>query len=194
MFGIRSEETPPYKVIAKEDRKEIRDYAHYVVAKTVVTGEFGKAQSEGFRILAAYIFGANEKKQSLSMTAPVELEKTSQSEKIAMTAPVSQVAEKGSWVMTFMMPSKYQLSDLPIPRDKRVQLEEVPSKLVASIAFSGGRGAKRNEQKADELRAWLEVKETYTILSGPISAGYDPPWTLPFFRRNEVHFEITKRK
>lgn len=188
VFGIRSEETPSYKVLLQEDQKEIRSYESYVVAKTVIKGDYGKAQSEGFRILAGYIFGSNEKKQNISMTAPVV--QKNESERISMTAPVSQIAEGDSWVMTFMMPSQYKLTDLPTPKDSRVILEEIPAKTIASLRYSGGRGVKRNSQKAEELREWLKSKNQYSIVSGPSTAGYDPPWTLPFLRRNEVHFEI----
>lgn len=193
VFGIRSVETPAYEVVEQEGSQEIRSYPPHIVAKTRVKGDYTQAQRQGFKILAAYIFGANEKKKKLPMTSPVIQEKNNESQRIAMTAPVSLVADKDAWEVTFVMPSQYRLVDLPIPSDTRVVLEEIPSKLMASIRYSGGRGVERNSQKAEELKQWLKTKNTYSIFKGPSSAGYDPPWTLPFFRRNEIHFELTKQ-
>lgn len=190
MFGIRSEETPAFEVLAKDDNKEVRSYSSYIVAKTVVEGDYRSAQRQGFKILASYIFGENETKQNISMTAPVVQEQGSRSEKISMTAPVSQEPQEGGWVMTFMMPSKYSLETLPKPKDPRILLEQVPAKTIASVRFSGGRGEKKNAEKAEELRKWIELQRVYKIIKGPSSAGYDPPWTIPWFRRNEVHFEV----
>jgi hypothetical protein len=193
MFGLRSEETPSYQVIVKENNNEIRSYSPYIVAKTEVQGDYRKAQREGFRILASYIFGENDKKINISMTAPVVQELGPQGEKISMTAPVSQEAQGDGWMMSFMMPSQYSLESLPKPRDSRISLEQVPSKWVASTRFSGGRGAQINAKKAGELRNWVEQKNSYKIIKGPSSAGYDPPWTIPWFRRNEVHFEVVPK-
>lgn len=188
VFGIRSEETPKYEVLKSEGDMEIRAYSGYIVAKTTVKGEFKAVQGEAFRILAGYIFGNNEKKQTLSMTAPVVQEKSSGNEKLAMTAPVVQSASENGWVMTFMMPSEYKLADLPTPKDKRVILEEIPPKVFGVIRFSGlGR---QDPDKASELKAWLVASGKYEILGEPSFAGYDPPWTIPFLRRNEMMYEL----
>lgn len=192
VFGIRSEETPKYEVLEKNENMEIRSYAGYVVAKTVVKGDFKDSQNEGFRILAGYIFGANEKKQKLSMTAPVVQEKTSENEKISMTAPVLQIPQAGGWVMTFMMPSKYKLADLPTPNDKRVLLEEMPPKVFGVIRYSGLWRQEKVLEKSVELKEWV-ITKPYDVIGEPIFAGYDPPWTLPFFRRNETLLELKSK-
>lgn len=191
VVGIRSEETPKYEVLLKEGNKEIRSYSSYVIAKTTVQGDYESSQGEAFRILAGYIFGKNESKAELAMTAPVAQSKAS-SQQIAMTAPVAQSKTESGWEMSFMMPSKYRLSDLPKPLDPRVSFEEVPPKLMAVIQFSGFRDEKSNQKKSDELKAWLNGRPDYKIQSGPFFAGYDPPWTIPLFRRNEVMFEVRK--
>jgi len=120
VFGVRTEETPKYEVLQSEGNKEIRSYSSYIVAMTKVKGEFKEAQSEAFRILAGYIFGKNEKKQKLSMTAPVVQGKSVESERLAMMAPVVQSSTAEGWTMTFIMPSEYKMEDLPEPKDKRV--------------------------------------------------------------------------
>lgn len=194
VFGIRSEESPKYEVLQTEGNKEIRSYSSYIVAKTIVKGEFKEVQSEAFRILASYIFGNNERKQKLSMTAPVVQEKSIENEKISMTAPVVQSSTDEGWTMTFMMPSKYKLADLPTPKDSRVSLEEVPAKIFAVIRYSGLGSLKANTEKADELKTWLAANSKYDILGKPSFAGFDPPWTIPFLRRNEMMYELKSKE
>jgi hypothetical protein len=190
LFGIRTEETPKYEVLNSEGDKEIRSYAKFIIAKTTVKGEFKEAQGEAFRVLAGYIFGDNEKKQNISMTAPVMQEPVRSSEKISMTAPVLQSPTENGWVMAFMMPSAYSLADLPKPKDERISFEEIPAKLVGVVRYSGLGKQNRNLEKANELKTWLEASGKHKIISEPSFAGYDPPWTLPFLRRNEMMYEI----
>lgn len=191
ILGIRSEENPKYEVLTKERNKEIRSYSSYIIAKTSMKDDSDTSRREAFRVLAGYIFGSNEKKQSLAMTAPVTQKNVSTSETISMTAPVSTSSSENGWIMTFMMPSKYALKDLPVPKDSRVQFEEVPAKVVGVLRYSGLGRDSTNQSKAEELRAWLATQQKYRISSPPIRAGYDPPWTLPFLRRLEMMFELS---
>lgn len=192
IFGSRSEETPQYEVVLKDGDKEIRRYRSYIVAKTEVQGEYKEAQNAAFRILADYIFGNNRAQAKIAMTAPVEQREAATSEKIAMTAPVEQTKSERGWVMTFMMPSKYRAETLPEPNDPRVQFEKIEAKMVAVIQYSGSRSEKANQEKADQLKSWVQTLKSYDIVSASRSAGYDPPWTLPPFRRNEMHFDVKK--
>ncbi len=189
IFGKGSEEQPSYKIVAKQDNKEIRKYDSYIIAKTTVSGSFKDAQSEGFRILASYIFGKNKSQQKISMTAPVV--QKSESEKISMTAPVViSPNQNKTWTMTFSMPSKFTLETLPLPIDERVKLEKVEEKLIAALTFSGFWNESKNSEKALELTKWLKDYEEYKITSSAMFAGYNPPWTLPFLRRNEMLIEL----
>lgn len=194
VFGIRSEETPNYQVLIKNENKEIREYSPYIIATTRVEGSFKDAQNQGFRILAAYIFGDNEKKSKISMTAPViiDSEKNS-SEKISMTAPVVQTPTQSGWEMSFMMPSKYSLESLPKPLDNRIVLKEVDKKTVAVISFTGFWSEEKNQKMASDLKDWLAKDTQYEVISVAMFAGYDPPWTIPFLRRNEMMIEVRKR-
>jgi hypothetical protein len=79
-------EQADYTVLQSMNGYEIREYPAHIVAQTTVQGAQREAMSTGFRIVAGYIFGANTKKESIAMTAPVVAEKSSES--IAMTAPV----------------------------------------------------------------------------------------------------------
>ena len=194
VFGIRSEENPKYEVLLSESNKEVRSYSSYIVAKTIVKGEFKSARSDAFRILAGYIFGDNEKKQKISMTAPVVMKNPSENEKLAMTAPVVQSTTEEGMIMTFMMPSKYKLEDLPTPKDHRITFEEIPPKIFGVIRYSGFGSQSTNAEMAKELKTWLTTKGQYEIISEPSFAGFDPPWTIPFLRHNEMMFELRLKK
>ncbi len=189
LFGRGSEEQPSYKIVAKQENKEIRKYSSYIIAKTTISGSFKDAQSEGFRILAGYIFGKNKSQQKISITAPV-VQKT-ENEKISMTAPVViSPNENRTWTMTFSMPSKFTLESLPVPTDERVKIEKVEEKLVAALTFSGFWNESINSVKAQDLTEWLKGYKDYQLTSPPMFAGYNPPWTLPFLRRNEILIEL----
>ena len=194
VFGIRTSETTKYKVISKEGNKEIRYYDSHIVAKTTVKGEFKEAQGVAFRILADYIFGANEKREEIAMTVPVVQKPTAGGEKLPMTAPVIQRPSEDGWVMTFMMPSSYTIEDLPAPTDKRVSFDTVPARYTAAIRYTWLGSKTRNEREAAELKDWLSGLKEYEPISAPMYAGYDPPWTLPFFRRNEMMIDIRRKQ
>ena len=195
VFGIRSEETPRYQVLVKNENMEIRQYAPYIVATTFVDGSFKDSQGKAFRILAGYIFGSNEKASKISMTAPVVMNpQESQSEKISMTAPVTQAPKGNGWEMSFMMPSKYsKIEDLPKPKDAKISFKQIQSQPMAVISFTGFWSEEKNKKMADQLTAWILEQGQYETISAAKFAGYDPPWTLPFLRRNEMMIELKKR-
>ena len=176
-------EEPSYGVLETEGHFELRRYASYFVAETYVEGDFEAVGSEGFRRLADYIGGKNQKKESISMTAPVSQKPAS--EKIAMTAPVSQARENGRWRIAFMMPSAYTMDTLPNPDDERIALREEEEKTVAVIRYSGTWGKKRYEKHATKLMEWISSKG-WTILGAAVWARYNPPFMPWFMRRNEI--------
>lgn len=180
-------ERPKYETIQKMDGIEIRDYAPLIIAEVTVTGEREKAIEEGFRILADYIFGKNISSDKISMTAPVT---QTTNQKLAMTAPVLQQGDENSWTVGFVMPSAYTLETIPKPIDKRIELMEIPKRRLAVIEFSGLATDRSISKKEAELSAFIAERKM-VALSTPVYAFYNPPWTLPFLRRNEVMQEIT---
>ena len=179
-------EEPKYKVVEKDGDIEFRDYAPMIVAEAEVSGDQNKALGEGFRVIADYIFGNNASSQKVAMTAPVTQQR---SEKIAMTAPVTQQSEGGSGRVRFVMPAGYTLQTLPKPNNPAVTLKEIGSKRFVAIRFSGFAGAGNLARHAAELNTFVSTRHLKT-LAAPTYAFYDPPWTLPFLRRNEVMVEI----
>ena len=114
-----------------------------------------------------------------------------ESESIAMTAPVQmdQGEQSNQWRMAFSLPSKWNLETVPIPNDQRVQLREVPAEKVVVLQFSGLMGVDDLKEREQQLRQWA-TKQGITVVGSVRTARYDPPWTLPFLRKNEVQLEV----
>ncbi len=159
-----------------------------IVAETTVEGDLWSASNDGFRVIAGYIFGNNASvrgpgAEQVAMTAPVTVEPAS--ERIAMTAPVTTERSGERFRMHFVMPSRYTLDTLPKPLDDRVRLREVPARRMAVLRFSGFTGEDKVADKTGELLARVRA-EGLEAAGAPQLARYDPPWTLPFLRRNEL--------
>lgn len=181
-------EEPPHTVVAKDGQFELRDYAPLVVAEVTVEGRRWEAANRGFRPLADYIFGANVPKEKIAMTAPVAQRRTG--ETIAMTAPVAQSeAGEGRWVVRFVMPAGQTLESLPEPANAAVRLVSEPARRFAAVRFSGLAGDETIARKEATLRDWIAARGL-TPAGPPSYAYYDPPWTLPWLRRNEVMIPV----
>jgi hypothetical protein len=176
-------EKSSYEIKQKNGNFELRLYDDYIVAETIVTGDFEDVGNEGFRRLYKYISGHNRKKQSISMTAPVNQE--ADFEKIAMTAPVGQEKVADKWRITFLMPSKYTLATLPEPLDERVALRQETGRLMAAVRYSGSWSREKYRQNRDLLEL-LILKNGLKPIGPPVWARYDPPFMPWFLRRNEV--------
>ena len=182
-------EEPSYTVVEQADDFELRLYEPYIVAETLVEGDFSEVGNEGFRRLAGYIFGNNRKDESIDMTAPVNQEP--RPEKISMTAPVSQEEESGMWRITFTMPAEYTLETLPAPLDDRVVLKQKPARLMAAIRYSGTWSRKRYQEYEARLKSLIDERGLEAV-GEPVFARYNPPFTLWFLRRNEVLIQVER--
>lgn len=177
---------PAYDLELKDGDFEVRRYAPLMAAEVIVDGERSAAINQGFRLLADFIFGNNTAQKKIGMTTPVTQQV---SEKIAMTVPVTQQSEGNSWKVRFMMPAEYTRATLPVPNDSRVKIVSEPEKRFAVIRFSGwSSDANLSEHKA-KLEAWV-ARKSLRPAAPPIAAFYNPPWSLPFLRRNEYLIEL----
>jgi DNA gyrase inhibitor GyrI len=181
-------EQATYRVVESHGAIEIREYAPMIVAQTEVSGEREEAIRQGFRRIADYIFGNNAPQHSVAMTAPVIQQPA---EKIAMTAPVLQqgAGQEGPWKVRFVMPASYQMETLPRPNNHAVTLQEIPQQRFAVIRFSGLADDETLSEQTEILRGFMAEKQLQP-LSPPLYAFFNPPWTLPPLRRNEVMIEI----
>ena len=183
-------EEPKFSIIEKSEPFELRNYAPQLIAEVKVEGDLDTASSQGFRLIAAFIFGQNQVSEKISMTVPVGIEAT-QSTKIAMTVPVGIEASKGSaaglnqWVFSFVMPSEYTMATLPKPLNPLVTIRELPAQKRAAIIFSGFNSEAKVLEKTKALEEWIKGKQ-WQVIGPPQFARYNPPWSLPFMRRNEI--------
>ncbi len=160
-------EEPTYSLVTSWESPdiEIRDYDSRILATTRMT----EGQNSGFRVLAGYIFGGNENEQEIAMTAPVQ-----------RTMPGEQEAE-----MAFVVPRADSMEELPTPDDSRVEFREEPAYRAAVIRFSGWVNDKKAERYWQTLIAFLEEQGIQPV-GDPTLNQYNPPWTPPFMRRNEI--------
>lgn len=187
-------EEPQFSIIEKSEPFELRAYAPQLIAEVKVEGDLDTASSQGFRLIAAFIFGQNKVSEKISMTVPVGIE-TAQSTKIAMTVPVGIEASKDSakgvnqWVFSFVMPSEYTMATLPKPLNPLVTIRELPAQKRAVITFSGFYNEAKVLEKTKALEEWVKSKQ-WQAIGSPQFARYNPPWSIPFMRRNEILISV----
>jgi len=183
-------EEPEFKLISEEGEFQIREYDPKIIAQVEVEGDFDEASSRGFKLLADYIFGNNlldGASKKISMTTPVEMSPLA--ENLLMTSSVMDEQVNNKWSINFVMPQEFSLDTLPKPNNSQVNIIEVPKEKYAVIVFSGLVRDTSYAEKAELLSNYLE--ENSFKQQGAIKiARYNPPWTLPFFRRNELMVRI----
>lgn len=148
--------------------------------------------------------------QPIAMTAPVITGPApSEGQKIAMTTPVVTTTD----YMQFVLPAEFKrLEDIPSPTNSNVQLRSVPGKLVAVHRFSGAFSESyfhdQLQRLYDQLLKENIIADHHDAVSTPVDttvakkasslpdhltwsfAQYNPPFALPFLRRNEVWIEL----
>lgn len=190
VFGMRSgTEEPPFTIIARVGEVEIRRYPARLVAEMEVTGDEVSARSAAFRPLAAYIFGENTAGERIGMTAPV----AQQGERIGMTAPVAQSGGEGTWRIGFFMPARYTLETLPRPENPAIAVRTLPEQTVAVLRFGGTPDAPAVAGARGRLSAQLALSQAWEATGEGGAWFYDPPWTIPGARRNEVWVPVAPR-
>jgi hypothetical protein len=181
--------TPAYTVMERKRGYEIRQYAPYVIAETHQKGR-GQGQgppSGGFNELFRYISGENISRSKIPMTAPVL--KGTEGWKIPMTAPVVKEGEGGAETIAFVMPPGLTIEELPRPKSLAVHLRAVPAHVAAAVTFSDYATDVAIREHTESLLDALQ-REGLTVRSAPRIALYNPPWTPPFMRKNEILIEI----
>jgi uncharacterized protein YxeA len=171
MSAQKNIETYPYVVNKKYDAFEIRTYEASLFTSVQLSGnKYKDASSEGFSILAGYIFGGNEK-----------------NEKIAMTSPVAMSLED-SMTMMFMVPKKFKKEMLPQPNQSQIKFREEPAKIVAAITFGGWANDEKIEKYKQKLKSALDA-EGITYTNRFYFLGYNPPFEF-FNRKNEIIVDL----
>lgn len=168
---FKRNETYQYEVLKEYENFEVRKYEPAVFTSVELdSGSYKSVSSKGFNILAGYIFGGNEGNKKIAMTTPVMMELNDK-----MT-------------MRFLVPTKYDKKDLPKPNNEEIQFEETPSRIVASIGFSGWADDEKIEKYRKALDSALE-EEGLSHTGGFTFMGYNAPFDF-INRRNEVMVEL----
>ena len=155
-----------YEVVKKNKEYEIRKYSDRLVIET------NSIEGNGFRKLFNYISGNNEKNQE-----------------IKMTVPVTQEIKNGNMTMQFYLPLKYNKDNAPKPSNSDIKILTIEGGYFAVIKYSG-RSSDKNFLKNKDILEKLLKQDNITILSPPIRASYNSPFTLPMLKRNEVMYRI----
>ena len=168
-------ETPKYKLIKKFKSFEIREYETMIIARTLVSSDYSEAASMGFRRVANYIFGDNDKDMKIAMTAPVLLN--------------SPVDAEDEYEISFMMPSLYNKENLPSPNSSNVEIIDRNLGLIACISFGGWATKSKVEKYHQRLDDWIKSEGVQAVGKFYV-AQYNSPWALPPFRHNEILVRI----
>ncbi|KNA20909.1 hypothetical protein SOVF_047760 [Spinacia oleracea] len=202
ILGKITVETPKYEVIKSTNEYEIRKYPASVIAEVTYDPSQMKGGNKdgGFTILANYI-GAigkpqNTTSEKVSMTAPVVTQSSNAAaaaEAIAMTAPVitkGREGEKEEVTMQFILPEKYKKAEeAPKPVDERVVIKQEGERKYGVVKFSGVASDGVVKDKVEGLRIALD-KDGFKVIGEYLLARYNPPFTLPFLRTNEVFLPV----
>ena len=174
VFGDVSVDITPYETVEKSDTFEVRKYERLVFVSTPMSEGLDSAYGP-FRKLFDYISGNNKNTEKIAMTAPVFLDQL----------------EQTTETMSFVLPAKFYLSTTPLPKDTAVKLSELRNSMFAVVSFSGFLNQSSILTHRAKLQNWIKER-SFKIIGEPKAAGYNPPFTLPFLRRNEILIPIEK--
>lgn len=179
--GGQAAPEPTFDQLRAETPFELRAYPELVLVKTAMSND-----DRAFQRLFRYISGANAGKREIAMTAPVlQSTGTSEGAKIAMTAPVLQSDGESGAEMAFILTSDFTPETAPMPTDPAVELATLPRRQVAVVTFNGRANDALVAEWQDKLDTWMA--ENGLLAIGPAElAQYNPPWTIPSLRRNEL--------
>lgn len=169
-------EQPNYKVIQQlPGGVEIRQYEARTYASSRVEGTGMESRRQGFRLLFNYITGENTGEEEISMTVPVATE-----------------IEEKEHVMQFFLPSEYNESNAPAPKNPNVSIGTIAPRIEAALEYTGSQSVQRAQQHAILMKQDLETSNWQ--MKGEIrSMFYNPPFSVPFLRRNEVIVEVAPK-
>jgi DNA gyrase inhibitor GyrI len=180
-FREKATPGPDYRVLSSDGDLEIRAYPAITVAETVVRGPRKAALTQGFGILADYIFAKSRDGEALPMTVPVLQDG---GDPMASDPPIFDDMVEGGWRVRFVMPKGRSASNLPKP-PQVVELVEIPARRVAVIRFGGVADDDRLAKHEDRLRGWL-ARQAERPEAEPEYAFYNSPMIPPPLRRSEV--------
>ena len=188
LYYVREKQTeePDYRALATDGDFQIRDYPAITVAETVVEGPRKQALSDGFGVLADYIFAKSRDGEKLAMTVPVMQDA---GDPMASDPPLFDDELEGGWRTRFVMPDGREAKELPKPPEG-IELVEIPPRKVAVVSFTGRPDDRELASQEDRLRGWL-ARRGETSEAEPEYAFYNSPVIPGPLRRNEVWLALS---
>tara|TARA_R110002073_G_scaffold188642_1_gene347561 strand:- start:1802 stop:2473 length:672 start_codon:yes stop_codon:yes gene_type:complete len=189
VLGKSGVEIAPYRVIKSDNQQktELRHYERFVLVSTPMYGGMDEGKKGAFYKLFDYISGKNTERSKIAMTAPVFLDNTGVEIPITASVFIEDIAEQST--MSFVLPASFTLDTAPLPQDPDVKIHEMSDYTAAVITFSGVLEGDSIDKHRTHLETWIESKG-YKITGPYKAAGYNPPFTIPALRRNEVLIPI----
>jgi len=175
---------PSYLTLKNDGAITIREYPSITIAQVQMKGDRYHCITSGFRLLASYIFGQNTENLKIAMTAPVMQTHATTIEADSMNTKT----EDEEWIIRFIMPANHDKSNLPQPNNPQIKILSLSAKKYIVIRFSGSNTESNLTRHLALLKNYIQSSGLHTV-GNPVYAFYNPPWILPFLRRNEIMFE-----
>lgn len=163
-----------YDVVEKFGKVEMRDYPPHVSIEIKIKGECRSTVNTAYRVLGEYLAGKNDAEK-----------------KIEMIMPITQQGFEDVWKLAFSLPLEYKIDSLPKPLVSHVKLIDNPEKRYVATKLSGFASEKDVDSSNKRLMDYV-FPNNLRVISQPITAFYNPPWALPFFRKNELMIEVRR--
>ena len=168
-------ETPQYEVVSEYDGFEIRRYSEMIIATTSVRSDYKGSTSSGFRRIANYIFGGNDKEMKMAMTAPVITDCPSE--------------DRESYNISFVMPREYSFKDLPKSNTENVSIQKESLGEVAVFSFGGWATESRSKNFQKKFATLLQQNSIETTGDFMV-AQFNAPYVISMFRKNELMVRV----
>jgi len=181
-------EEPKYEVLHRGEGWSVRRVDPYTIAEIHVDAGFEKAGRAAFRPLVRYIGGENEGGREMAMTTPVE----QRGQVLSARGQTARAAEDGGHDVAFVLPLDVTAETAPEPKDPRIQIRTVPARTIAVLRYSGFWSRSRYEEMERRLVEAVEASQAWAIDGAPVWARFDDPFTLWFWRRNEVQIPVRR--
>lgn len=180
-FSRLAYESAPYSVVERDGPFELRRYPDVPLVSTPMTSS-DPSDRDSFMRLFRFISGDNGEKTKISMTTPVFAALPSGHDG-------DPHRERGAGRMSFVVPDAVARAGTPEATDAAVKAETLSSGLYATFRFNGSRNARSVRNARVRLAEWMAGRNLLAV-DEPLFAGYDPPFTPPFLRRNEVLIRV----
>jgi hypothetical protein len=194
LLGYLDQSEPYYDVVIDGEHVQLRHYHVYHVARVrVESDEDDQNRETAYMRLLNYVLGRNSRKETIAPMAPLIQEDVAARMTALMRLETHEVDDHlTAFEVSIILPNHLTAESAPLPLDPEIQIQRVKPHLTATVRFAGFCGKRKQTRLSKYLRLWLHDKG-YMTASAPRLAKYNPPFTLPFMRRNELHIDVVKR-